>query len=270
MSSAPLRRLDPAETILQVALVTLQRSLRGGRSLLLLALIVLPAVIAYAIGRGAGDEKQARVLYETLAFYHFGIAAPATALVLATAFPWPESDEGTLTYWFTAPVRRWAVHLGRIVANLLLGSGTLCLAVLALALPLDPSDAVDVAGPVRTSLTATLLAYPAYVGIFSLLATITRRGMIGGLALILVENFLGVIPAGNVSRITMLLYVRSLLHPAASPLGQTILEEKAGVATPATAGTAVGVFLSVTVLTIGLALVFVRTIEYRGKHAQPG
>ena len=263
------QRLDAIETVFQVALVTLQRTLRGGRLVLIAALLLLPGVLAYAVGRDGSDREQERMLYHTLVFYHFGIAVPATALVLATAFPWPESDEGTLTYWFTAPVQRWAVHLGRTIAALVVGEAALTLSVVALALPLNPSGAVDVLGPARTALTATLLAFPAYLGIFTLLATITRRGMIGGLGLILVENSLAMFAGGNLGRLTMLVYVRSLLHPAASRAGRLILEQKTGVTEPAAASTAILVFASVAIVTLAAALVLVQVIEYRGKHAQP-
>ncbi len=265
----PLRRLDAVESVYQVTLLTLRRTLRGKRMLWIAALLALPCILAWSVARGLDPERQERFFYETLVFYQFGIAVPSVALLMATAFPWPESDEGSLTYWFTAPVRRWTVHLGRTLASLAIGAIVLPVAVLALALPLDPGDSVELAGPVRTAVTATLLAFPAYLAVFSLLCTWLRRGLIGGVFLILVENSLSLV-TGNLAKLTVVYYVRSILWPATSLLGRRVLENAARIDDPASSATAITVFVAVTIVALGIAMVLVEVLEYRGKHAQPG
>ena len=269
MSASTPRRPDAVEAVFQVAVLTLKRTLRGKRMLWILALLALPCVLAWSVARGLPPERQERFFYETLVFYQFGIAVPAVALLMATAFPWPQSDEGTLTYWFTSPVRRWTVSLGRTIASLVVGVLVLPLAVLALALPLDPGETVELAGPVRTAATATLLAFPAYLGVFSLLCTWLRRGLIGGVCLILVENSLSLV-TGNLARLTMVFYVRSIVWPATSDLGRRVLEESAQIDQPASSTTAIAVFVTVTVVALAATCVLVEVLEYRGKHAQPG
>jgi len=54
--------------------------------------------------------------------WHFGIAVPVVALLFASRFPWPESDEGTLRTGFTSPIRRWNVCSDASAASLLVGS----------------------------------------------------------------------------------------------------------------------------------------------------
>jgi len=269
--SAPSSRTRPdaIEVLFQVALLSLRRMVRGKRLLLVAALLLLPAALAWAVPRGRPPAVQERFFYETLAFYQFGIAVPAVALLMASAFPWPESDEGTLTYWFTAPVRRWTVHLGRTLAALALGVVVLPLAVVALALPLDPGETVRLAGPVRTAATATLLAFPAYLGVFGALCTWTRRGLVAGIVVIILENSLALV-TGSFARLTIVFYVRSLLWPAASDLGRDVLRRAAQIDEPAASATAVAVFLGVALVTIGASLLIVEVLEYRGKHAQPG
>ena len=269
MSGGTPRRLDAIESIFQVALITMKRTLRGKRMLWIVALLALPSLLAWAVARDLPAARQERFFYETLVFYQFGIAVPAVALLMATSFPWPESDEGTLTYWFTSPVRRWTVHLGRMIASLIVGTLVLPLAVVALALPLNPGDTVDLTGPVRTAATATLLAFPAYLGMFSLTCTWLRRGLIGGVILILVENSLSLV-TGNLARLTMVFYVRSILWPATSPLGRYVLENSARIEEPASSSTAIIVFITVAIVSIAGALLLVEVLEYRGKHAQPG
>lgn len=269
MSDGIPRRLDAIESVFQVALITLKRTLRGKRMLWIVALLALPCFLAWAVARDLPPERQERFFYDTLVFYQFGIAVPAVALLMATAFPWPESDEGTLTYWFTSPVRRWTVHLGRTIASLVVGTLVLPVAVLALALPLNPGESVELAGPVRVAATATLLAFPAYLGMFSLVCTWLRRGLIGGVFLILIENSLSLV-TGNLAKLTMVFYVRSILWPSTSPLGRYVLENSARIEEPASSSNAIIVFVAISVVSIGGALLLVEALEYRGKHAQPG
>jgi len=263
------RRLDAIESVFQVTLATLRRALRGKRLMLVALLLGLPCLLAWSIARGEEPRIQENFLYSMLTFYQFGIAVPGLALLMATTFPWPESDEGTLTYWFTLPVRRWTVHLGRILASTLIGIVLLPIGVVLLAAPLDAGEAVKLGGPIRTAATATMLAFPAYLGFFTLMSTWTRRGLIWGVVLILIENSLSLV-TGNLARMTIVFYVRSLLWPATSTVGRRILEKAARMDAPAAPSTAIGVFLGVALVATVMALVVVEVTEYRGKHGQPG
>jgi ABC-type transport system involved in multi-copper enzyme maturation permease subunit len=203
-----------------------------------------------------------------LGVYHFGIAVPVTALLFASSFPWPEAEEGTLTYWFTSPVRRWTVLLGRYMAALLVGALLLCLDVLAIGLPLSTAPEAQLAAVMGAAIASTLLVLPAYLALFQLLSTFTRFCLIVGVVYVLIENVVSVVPVAF-ARVTMVFYVRSQLYPS-------IPEQSRGAADifhliePASTWTALFTFAGVTVVALGLSLFLVESIEYRGRNAQQG
>lgn len=261
------RRLDAVETVYQTAALSLARAFRGKRILVALALVLLPLAISVPVAQRAKEAAQERFFYDMLSFYHFGIAVPGVALAFATAFPWPEADEGTLTYWFTAPVQRWAVHLGRFVAALVAGTVVLPLSVAAIAVPLRTVPDAAVGDVAVTSISATLLAYPAYLAQFWLVATAFRRGLGIGVCVILVENFMSMIPA-NLVKLTLIHYVRAMIHPSVPKASRGAAESLLHVVEPVTTTTAVLVFAIVACAALVLSLLLVEWIEYRGKVSQ--
>lgn len=261
------RRLDAVETIFQTALLTLRRSFRGGRFVVAIVLILFPLALSIPVGARSTAAQQEKLFYGVLGFYHFGLAVPAVALAFATAFPWPEAEEGTLTYWFTAPVRRWALHFGRFAAAAVVGSLLLPLSVIALAFPLSPAPESELATVATSAVAATLLAYPAYLGIFWLVSTWFRKGLAVGVVYIVIENTLGLV-RGNLSKLTMIHYVRSHVHPAIPPGSRRRAAAFLQEIEPSSVGTALGTFVGVALLTLVLSLLLVETIEYRGKVSQ--
>jgi ABC-type transport system involved in multi-copper enzyme maturation permease subunit len=262
------RRLDAFETVYQTARFSLRRSFRGGRFLAVLLLVLFPLALSIPVNRNATPSSREELFYGVLGFYHFGLAVPAVALAFATAFPWPEAEEGSLTWWFTAPVRRWAIHLGRFAAAALVGSLVLPLSVLALALPLDCPPAARLPDVATSAVGATLLVYPAYLGVFWLVSTVLRRGLAIGVLYIVVENTLSLVQ-GNLSLLTMIHWVRSLVHPAVPETSRFRAEAFLQQIEPSTAATSVGVFVSTAIAALVLSLLLVETVEYRGKTAQP-
>ena len=100
------RRLDAFEAVFQVAQLTTRRTLRGRRLIGTLAFVLLPVALSLLVKSRARPNDQEGFFYGMLSIFHFGIAVPVVALTFATQFPWPEAEEGTLTYWFTSPLRR--------------------------------------------------------------------------------------------------------------------------------------------------------------------
>jgi ABC-type transport system involved in multi-copper enzyme maturation permease subunit len=264
------KRIDAFETVFQVAQITVRRSLRGWRVLAALAVIALPALLAWVVRSGGADPaKQEHFFYGVLAYYQFGIAAPVIAMLSATSFPWPEAEEGTLTYWFTSPVRRWAVLLGRYMAGLVVGSILLPLAVVALALSLDLAPTADTWGVARAAVTATLLVLPAYLAFFQLVAVLSRHGLVIGVVFVVLENLIALAP-GLIVRLTLVFYVRSMLLPAVPKDAQVGSGAVMKLADAATTGESIAAFVAVTVVSLGLSLLAVEHIEYRGRTSQPG
>lgn len=261
------RRLDAIETIYQTALLSLRRTVRGGRLVTALALVALPLLISLPVAHWGKARDQERFFYDMLGFYHFGIAVPGVALAFATAFPWPEAEEGTLTYWFTAPVRRWAVHLGRFLAAAVVGAVALPLSVAAITLPLSAAPTAGLQDVAVSAVSATLLAFPTYLAFFWLVATVFRRGLAIGVVFILIENFLSLVPA-NIVKATMIHYVRSFVHPAIPKASRTLADRFLHNVEPASMTTAVLTFTALFTVYLVLSLLLVEWIEYRGKTSQ--
>jgi ABC-type transport system involved in multi-copper enzyme maturation permease subunit len=266
-SPARPRRLDAVEAVWQVAALTVRRSFRGGRFWTALALVLFPLALSFPVGARADARHQEELFYGVLGFYHFGLAVPAVALAFATAFPWPEAEEGTLTWWFTSPVPRWTVHLGRWAAALAVGSLLLPLSVVALVLPLHAGPAADLGTVAWSAAAATLLVYPSYLGLFWLVSTAFRRGLAVGVVYILVENLFSLVE-GNLAGLTMIRYVRSFVHPAIPAGSRGRAEPFLLALEPVAAGTSVTVFLAAAAASLVLSLLLIGVVEYRGKSAQ--
>jgi ABC-type transport system involved in multi-copper enzyme maturation permease subunit len=263
-------RLDAFEAVFQVAQLTARRALTGWRVWSALGLALLPAALAALVRAGGADEAaQERFFYGMLSLWQFGITVPVSALLFATAFPWPEAEEGTLTYWFTSPVPRWTVMLGRWLASLAIGSVTLAAGVLAVGLPLRTPPGAETEAVMRSALAATLMAYPAYLALFQLVATRFRWGLVSGVVFVFVENFVSLL-TGTIVKLTLIFYVRSLVWPAVPRDSRGAAGDFLRIAEPASSAAAVTTFAVVAVLALGLSLLLVQFIEYRGRASQQG
>jgi predicted PurR-regulated permease PerM len=191
------------------------------------------------------------------------------ALVFATAFPWPEAEEGTLTYWFTSPIPRWTVSLGRYIAALLVGTVILTVGVFGIGLPLHTRPEADLGQVTRVAAAATLMAYPAYLALFQLVSSVFRKGLAFGVVFIFVENFIALL-TGPIVQLTLIHYVRSQLSRAIPPDSLRSAARLVNVAEPASNFAAITAFAGVTVVALGLSLFVVEWIEYRGRTSQPG
>lgn len=264
------KRLDAFESVFQVAQLTVRRSFKGWRPLIALAVVALPAALGTLVAAGRADaQAHEHFFYGMLSRYHFGIAVPVVALVFATAFPWPEAEEGTLTYWFTSPVPRWTVTLGRYVAALLVGSLILTIGVFGIGLPLRPKPEADIGQVTRVAAAATLMAYPAYLALFQLVSTVFRKSLAFGVVFIFVENFVALF-TGPIVQLTLIHYVRSQLSRAIPPDSLRAAARLVSVAEPASNAAAISAFACVTAVALGLSLLLVEWIEYRGRTSQPG
>lgn len=262
-------RIDPFEAVYQSAQLAVRRSFKGARAWICLVIVLLPAAVSLLVrGQGTPPRNQEEFFYGMLGVYHFAIAAPVTALLFASSFPWPEAEEGTLTYWFTSPVPRWTVLAGRYVAALFVGSLLLCLDVLAIGLPLQTSPDARLASVMGAAIASTLLVLPAYLALFQLLSTLTRFCLIVGVVYVLIENVVSVVPVAF-ARVTMVFYVRSQLYPSI-PEKSRDAAEVFHLIEPASPWTALATYAGVTVVALGLSLLLVETIEYRGKNTQQG
>jgi len=270
-SAVKRKRLDAFEATFQVAQLTVKRSFKGRRALISLLVVALPAAIGALVRSGhASASAQESFFYMMVSTYHFGVAVPFVALLFATAFPWPEAEEGTLTYWFTSPIPRWTVLLGRYAASLVVGSAVLAVGVLTIGLPLSTPPEADTGAVMRAAVASTLLAYPAYLALFQLAATAVRKCLVFGVVFIFLENFISAIPSATIVRFTLVFYVRSRIWPAVPTGSHGMADTLLHVLEPASNLESLSAFAGVTVVALGLSLLLIAAIEYRGRTTQPG
>lgn len=272
----PPNRLDAFEAVFQSARLWLLRGIRGRRLLWMLAAILLLGGISYLVGEFADrPHSHVRFLYRGVGTLLLGVVVPACALLLSTAFPWPEAQEGTLTYWQTLPIPRWTTLLGRYLSCWIIGSLLLPLAVLVLYLPLELDPEVRADEFAIAAVAATLLVYPAYLAVFTLLCTALRRGLVIGVVFMLIENSFSFLKGMALQKLSLVFYSRcyvlSSIPDEPSRYQRMGLRNMALDPEMVVAGSyAAIVFVGVILVCTGLAMAVVSTTEYRTKQGGTG
>jgi ABC-type transport system involved in multi-copper enzyme maturation permease subunit len=185
----------------------LRASFRGRKFFAAAILVSLAPVLAASI-RNPDPVPLTRVILDL----HFAFLLPVLAVSLGSGLLHEEAEEGTLTYLFTAPVAKSSVVLGKWAGALACG-WVLALASLGATFLLSAADLAPLGGFVRYSFLAAALGLPAYLGMFTFLGTLFRRGYIAGLIYCFgFELALWVIP-GAAKRLSLGFYIRSLVEP---------------------------------------------------------
>jgi ABC-2 type transport system permease protein len=247
-----------AEAAGQVMIRQLQSSLRGKRLLAAGAVAALPPLLV-AVPGGDADVLLVRVLAQVFVSF----LLPIVALALGSGLLYEESEEGTLTFLFSTPISKAAVVLGKWSAALLAG-WVLAFASLGATLALSPASA---GGPfLRSSILVVALGYAAYLGMFTLLGTLFRRGYIAGLIYAFgFELVLAFIP-GAAKRLSVGFYLRSLLKPTVDH--QEPFEDFFRMMPPDSATTCAAVLALVSAATVAAAILVVPVKEFRARNVQ--
>ncbi len=264
-------QLSAWHATLQVMRFSLRRTFLGRRLIWNVLLVMLPLAISLlVVGAANRDRMQEEFLYLALSVLHLPIIVPVFALTFATAFPWPQADDGSLTFWFTSPAPRWTITAGRYVAALLTGWLLLPISVLAIGLPLE----VPVGDMILRAIVVTEVVYPAYLALFMLISTVTRRAMPLAVAFLVVENVLAFL-AGLVPRMTLVFYSRTLVWHGVPPHLRNFTEEVLGMEQTLRSGEVLSIgdatwwLFSVALLALAGAMFLVGVVEFRGKTVQP-
>lgn len=253
---------------LHVAWLTARRCVRGPRLLLALSAAALPLLLS-GLSVWVADataQQQAKIVYPALSYLHFGLVLPVVAMVFATTFPWPEADEGTLTWWFTGSVRRSAVLLGRFLGHTLVGCLVIPLSVASVCLPLDLPPEAELGRTAADAVTISLVAFPVYLALFGLATTWLRQGLVLAIVFLVLENSLYLFQ-GAIQRLTVIFYVRCLLAaevpaPMQRHVGDTLLVHES--VAPATAW---WMLAGVGLATLVGSMLVVELTEYRARKA---
>jgi ABC-2 type transport system permease protein len=235
-------------------------SIRGRGFLAAAAVTGLAPVLALAI-----RDPSPVVLERIVALVLLPFLVPLVAVSLGSGLLYDEAEEGTLTFLFTTPVSKSAIVLGKWAAAL--GTGWAVVAIsLGLTLALSPAPVAEMGPFVRATWTAALLGFPAYLGIFTLLGALFRRGFLAGLIYAYgYEMVVGYVP-GGAKRLSLLYFLRSLLEPAAPDKGP--FEGAFFGLPPDPAIVCVSVLAGAAILSVAAALLVVPRKEFRARNVQ--
>jgi ABC-type transport system involved in multi-copper enzyme maturation permease subunit len=129
--------------------------------------------------------------YLQVLLLHFWIIVPFIALFFAGGVVSDEKSEGNLVYLLTRPIPRFMIPLSKFVAGFVTGAVAVSLANVAAFLILFGFGAERDIGYLTTPLIASLLAFFAYMAIFTFLGVIFERPYVVGILYILVWEALG-------------------------------------------------------------------------------
>jgi ABC-2 type transport system permease protein len=190
------------------------------RSLLMVALVFLPVLVAVAYRVGVAARVTSNLtpfaLYGAMVtFGYLRNILPLIALFYATALVADEVEGKTLTYLLTRPVQRKAILAGKFAAYL---ATTLSLALPAVVLMyfvlLTGSGGGGIGGglgDLLRDLAVLALALLAYGALFTLLGVVLKRPLIPGLLFLYVWELVANLP-GYLPRLTLTAYLRSLVR----------------------------------------------------------
>ncbi len=259
----PVKRPDApslAEAAGQVLFRQVKSTLRGKRLLVALAMAGLPPLIAGLL-RSDDPINLVRVLVQLV----HPFLLPLIAVSLGSGLLFDEAEEGTLTFLLTSPVSRSSVLLGKWAAALALGWSVLLLSV-GLTLVVTPVDLGPERDFIRMSVIAVLVGFPAYLGIFTLLGTIFRRGFLAGLIYAFgFELVLSFVP-GAAKRLSLRYYMASLTHPFAAD--ETPYEGLLSGFGPDPAANCYAVLVTIAILCGSAALILVNKREFQARNVQ--
>jgi ABC-type transport system involved in multi-copper enzyme maturation permease subunit len=180
---------------------------RGKKFLGAAVLVALSPILAALV-----DNPDPVPLVRLVLHLQFAFLIPTLAISLGSGLLYEEAEEGTLTFLFTSPVPKSSVVLGKWCAALACG-WALSLASLGATFLLTKADLGALGGFVKASFTAALFGIPAYLGLFTFLGTLFRRGYIVGLIYCFgFELILWVVP-GAAKRLSIGYFLRSLIDP---------------------------------------------------------
>ena len=249
-----------AEAAGQVMVRQVAASIRGKGFLAAAAVTGIAPLLALAI-----RDPSPVVLERIVVLVLIPFLLPLLAVSLGSGLLYDEAEEGTLTFLFTAPVSKSAIVLGKWAAALGTGWAVAALS-LGLTLLLTPAPLAEMGPFVRASWLAVLLGFPAYLGVFTLLGALFRRGFLAGLIYAYgYEMVIGYIP-GGAKRLSLLYFLRSLLEPVApdkEPFEGAFLGRP-----PDPEFVCIAVLASAAVFSVAAALLLVPRKEFRARNVQ--
>ena len=218
----------------------LRQLVTRGRLLALLAVGVVVAGVASAVGASDEIDDPLEAAVQVISNLGFAVLVPVVALVFASASLGDTREDGTLVYLWLRPMARWPVVVGAWLAAITV-SLPLTVVPLGVAALLSGGGA-ELLGATTLAAVVGVVAYSA---LFVLLGLIVKNSIVWGLGYVLVWE--GVVAAFGsfAARLAIRGYTRSILTSITDiDLDLGDLPLAAGIAVPLLAAAAALVLAS--------------------------
>lgn len=208
-SPRPLPKVQSFGALPAVYRLLLRSQVTRARMLALGALGLTAVLLGFAVGRSDVDS-QLEAGVDLINQFGLTVAVPVTALIFASSALGDLTDDSTLVYLWTRPLRRWVIVVAAFLAALTVTIPLVVLPlVLAASLTGGGSDLV-----VGTVLSSTV-GIVAYAGIFTALGLRVRRALVWGLLYILIWEGFVARGGDNAARLAVRSATASLLQDGA-------------------------------------------------------
>ncbi len=164
--------------------VTLLQLIGRRRSIGLLVLAALPAVILLLVGFNADDRDTEEFFRTVILFLVLGVTAPIISIILGAGSLGDERSQKTISYLALRPIRREVIATAKLIAAwlasfLVAGTGALLTAI-ALGITIGSWDEMF------AIVVATAISTLGFVAVMQVVGYITDRAVVIGLAYLLI------------------------------------------------------------------------------------
>lgn len=254
--SLPTLRPSPARVFGGVWWLTFKQFLTVNQLLFTLGAMALLFVVGYA----ATMRDSVHNFYGWIGNFYFLLLAPLLVFVSSGGAMRDQMKPAAADYIFTRPVSRWLYIVFRFLAQVIALSLSY-LPILAAAVSIGfIRDVPGLAGYIPRLLSIHLLAIAAVSGFGFLLASLTSRYIVVGLAYgFVIEMGLGAIPT-QISRLSMSRHIRNLLQPFIESVSSDGLDSESVSSALALIGFAL--------VTLAISAVVMQRHEFSGDRAK--
>jgi len=194
------------------------REMARRRRLLAVGAIMLVPVVCTVIWRLAGDLQAfpANVMLANLSVLYLTLLTALVSLAFGLTAVGEELEEGTIIYYWTRPIGRPAIYLGRLVAAQVVAAAMLALSLAACFLVMSVGNFGVLSGRFVALYLRTVgvivLGCAVYTAIFAAMGTGLRRPLIAALIYAFGwEAMTGLIPA-RIQQLTVVFHLRNLVR----------------------------------------------------------
>jgi ABC-2 type transport system permease protein len=199
-------------------LLTLRAHQHGKRWMIMTALMLLPAGLAFLMRHTARDVPPLAIEFIFVFMLIPQAILPLAGLIYASGIIQDELEEQTFTYLLIRPIPKWAIYLAKLLATI---TTTVVLTILFTALTYAAIYAGSSAGTASagnilsrciTACAIHSLAVITYCCLFGLMSLLTRRVLVVGILYIAIVEGLFANLAFGIRLLTVIYYLRIIAY----------------------------------------------------------